>query len=224
VHRLRLLSPVTGTFVSTLQSEQSALDDLRLPAPAIGTQSDSGHSVTKRALAGLSDLRTRTAQLSLVVGVVGATLALTGTIWAIQLQVSYPIAMMAGYCTLVASACLAIAVSGLQKPAVPQELPVPTKPDISGAWKLVDTFSVSDACRLLCDIEPGSMVTQDSIAWARALLDAIERGELSAVEKPRIGLLAPRDHGKPNWHTEITRDALKSWAQSRDLNPQSLKD
>jgi hypothetical protein len=66
-------------------------------------------------------------------------------------------------------------------------------------------------------------VTQDSIAWARALLDAIEQGELPAVEKPRT-VTSAGGRAKPNWHTEVTRDALKSWVRSRSFSPEFLAD
>jgi hypothetical protein len=214
--------------VTLIQSENAALDDRQLAAPVDLTQGDASQSEAKRALAVLDDLRARTGPLGLAIVAAGSTLSAAGTTWAIWAGVVYPIALMAGYCTWTASVCLAAAVSVMQKPKAPQaavsEVRISAKPGVGEAWKLVNTFSVSDACRLLCGVEPGSRVTQDSIAWARALLEAIEQGELPAVEKPRTGVNVASGRTKPNWHTEVNRDALKSWVRSRGFSPEFLAD
>lgn len=148
-----------------------------------------------------------------------------GTIWAVQVGVSYPIAMMAGYCTLVGSLCLLAALLSISAPSM-EATAAPVKPSATAAaWKFVNTFSVTDASRLWCNIEPGSLVTQESIAWARAILDAISRGELPIVEKAgRNQESLNRERNNPNWHTEITRSALKSWASSHGYIPNFLND
>jgi hypothetical protein len=215
-----------GTFVSELQSDHSSVQGRQeLAALTSDAPIDASPAIIRKTLADVKDAIDRLGRLSLVIVVAGLTFAVADTLWAIQFGVSAPIAIAAAYCTVVASVCLAAAIALLQKkPEAPREQPVIQKPAISGAWKLTQTFSVSDACRLMCDIEPGSMVTQDCIAWAKALLEAIERRELPVVETAKAsGLLADRK-AKPNWHSEITREALKSWTQLRGISPQFLQD
>jgi hypothetical protein len=154
---------------------------------------------------------------------VGLVLSVGGPIWALEIGIAVPIAIMAGYCTLICSACVATA------PFVLRTLGERTasnaaRPDPNyAAWKLVSKFSVSDASRLWCDVEPGCAATQESIAWARALLDAISRGELPMIEKVGIRTeIIERERNNPNWHTEMTRDALRCWATSHGYNPRFL--
>ena len=138
---------------------------------------------------------------------------------------SYPIAIMAGYCTIAVSACPLAAlwiVKALGQSATPN---VVTSSPNYAAWKLVKKFSVSDASRLWCDIEPGAAATHESSAWARALLDAISRGELPMIESAGVRReVAERERNNPNWHTEVTQDALRSWAKSHGYNPRFLHD
>jgi len=132
---------------------------------------------------------------------------------------------MAGYCTLAGGVCLAAALVFLMTPdRTPAPTVVKTTPNYT-AWTLMKTFSVSNASRLWCDIEPGSALTQDSIAWAKVLLGAISRSELPMVEKagaPKEAI--ERERNSPNWHTEVTKDALQSWAKAHGFNPRFLQD
>jgi hypothetical protein len=215
-----------GTFVSELQSDHSSLQGRQeLAALTSDAPIEVRPAIIPKTLGALKDAIDRFGRLGAAIVIGGVTFAAADTVWAIQFGVSAPLAIAAAYCTVIATVCLAAVMAMLQKrPGPPREQPVIQRPAISGAWKLTQTFSVSDACRLMCDIEPGSMVTQDCIAWAKALLEAIERRELALVESAKpSGLLADRK-AKPNWHSEITRDALKSWTQLRGISPQFLQD
>jgi len=163
--------------------------------------------------------------LSILVLLAGLCVAFAGTLWAIELDVPYPLAIMWGYCTFLASACLCAVLMVLYK-APTQIEPVTAirgQPNYA-AWKLVSKYSVSDASRLWCDIEPGCPASQESIAWAHAILDAIKRGELSII--PRTGLseaISGSEQANPTWHTEVARGALQSWAQSHGHAPRFLQ-
>src|SRR3954454_14909356 len=92
--------------------------------------------------------------LSILVLLAGLCVAFAGTLWAIELDVPYPLAIMWGYCTFLASACLCAVLMVLYK-APTQIEPVSAirgQPNYA-AWKLVSKYSVSDASRLWCDIE-----------------------------------------------------------------------
>ena len=163
--------------------------------------------------------------LGIAIVLIGFCIAVGGTLWAIALDVPYPLAIMSGYCTFIASACLGAVLMVLRK-APTQTEPVSAirgQPNYA-AWKLVSKYSVSDASRLWCDIEPGCPASQESIAWAHAILDAIKRGELSII--PRTGLseaISGSEQANPTWHTEVARDALISWAQTHGHAPRFLQ-
>jgi hypothetical protein len=97
-------------------------------------------------------------------------------------------------------------------------------PATAAAWKLVSTFTVSDASRLLSNVEPGAAATQESIAWGRALIDAIKGGDLAIA--PKAGL-APgaveRERDNPHYMTEVTREALAAWADQKGSVPAFLR-
>ncbi|HLQ89738.1 MAG TPA: hypothetical protein VK148_06875 [Xanthobacteraceae bacterium] len=177
--------------------------------------------------------------LGILVLLSGICIAVGGTLWAIELDVPYPVAVMAGYCTFIASACLCVALMVLRKTSTKVAQPVSSaappatnsttpaaargKPNYA-AWKLVSKFSVSDASRLWCDIEPGCPATQESIAWAHAILDAIKRSELIII--PRSGLseaMRGPEQVNPSWTTEVGRESLKTWAQAHGHAPRFLQ-
>ncbi|HZD91395.1 MAG TPA: hypothetical protein VE224_14940 [Pseudolabrys sp.] len=171
-------------------------------------------------------IQERIGPLGLGASAFATALAAAGAIWAIRLGVAYPIAIMAAYCTAVATIGLALVISLLPRAEEARpEQPAPDTPAVSAAWKHVNTFSVSDAARLWCDVEPGATVTQDVIAWARLLLDAIADGELACVrgEAPS-GRPMSYASDKPHWSTEVTREALQNWARTRGFKPGFLQD
>jgi hypothetical protein len=88
----------------------------------------------------------------------------------------------------------------------------------------VNTLTVSDASRLWCDIEPGATATQETIAWGRALLDAIKRGELPILTKAGASEEAiKRESENPNYMTQVSRDALQAWARGHGYAPNFLR-
>jgi hypothetical protein len=156
----------------------------------------------------------------------GAAVAVGGTIWAMLANVPAPIAIMAGYCTLAAALCAAAVLRMTPAPTPSTAAVVASRPITHfAAWRLVKKFSVSDASRLWCDLEPGSSVTQETIAWARVMLDAISRGELAMIERPGARKDAiEHERNNPSWHTEMTREALTTWAKSHGFDPRFLRD
>jgi hypothetical protein len=152
----------------------------------------------------------------------GVVLAFLCTGWALWNAVPYPIALLAGYMTVIASACVCAAVVIVRHSApTAAEEPVVAKSKEPNypAWKLVDKLRVADAARLWCGFEPGHQATPEVTAWACAILDAVERGELPKAES--VGVLAQYKIG---WHTEVRRDTLKAWAKSKGHAPRFLCD
>jgi hypothetical protein len=146
--------------------------------------------------------------------------------WAIWSGDSVPLTAMLLYCMAASTLALYAATA---TPAAPTRfvptVPEPTAAGTSAAWKLVETLTVSDASRLWCGIEPGAAATQETIAWGRALLDAVARGELPIVFKPG----APKDaidweRKNPHYQSQVTRASLKSWANEHGHFPAFLQD
>lgn len=170
---------------------------------------------------GLSTRRIRNAALGTAVVV-----ALGAAAWAIWSGDSVPTTLMLLYGMVASTLALYAATAApapqtAPAPAVDEPAPAGT----SEAWKLVETLTVSDASRLWCGIEPGAAATQETIAWGRALLDAVTREELPIVLKPG----APKDavdweRKNPHYQTQVTRASLKSWANEHGHFPAFLQD
>ena len=157
---------------------------------------------------------------------VATVFALGTAAWAILSGESRPITVMLFYC--MAASTLAVYVATAAPSSQPAPAPVtsePTSVGTSEAWKLVETLTVSDASRLWCSVEPGAAATQETIAWGRALLDAVAREELPILPKPG----APKDaidweRKNPHYQTQVTRASLKSWANEHGHFPAFLQD
>jgi hypothetical protein len=224
--------------------QQSTATAPSLPASALvpPVRSTQGPALAKPIEKDTAARPSTVAMWGMVAVLSGICVGLGGALWAIELDVPYPLAIMAGYCAFIASACLCTALMMLNKPPakIEQFVSSPAVPATSttatttttkprklpnyAAWKLVSKYSVSDASRLWCDIEPGCPATQESIAWAHALLDAVKRAELTIV--PRSGLsetMRGPEQTNPSWHTEIARETLKSWAQTHGHSPRFLE-
>lgn len=164
----------------------------------------------------------------LVVFCGGLVLTTSCTWLAIAQGAGVPMALMAGYCSLVATIALVVVFHVLKNPPAAQPAPVVVaavsqQPNYS-AWKLVSQMNVANASRLWCDIEPGHPYSRDSMAWATAMLDAIKTGALPIVSKPNTAKeVAERERTNPTWHTEITREALQAWAKANGHNPEFLR-
>jgi hypothetical protein len=154
----------------------------------------------------------------------GAALALVCTAWSVQSGVAYPIAVAAGYCMLVCSACLCIALAVILNSAQKiAQVSDNSEPNYA-AWNVVKKLRVSDASRLWCNIEPGCAASQESLAWAQAMFNAIKSGELPFSE--RMGAsqdMMDRERINPSWATEIERAALKRWAATYGHAPRFLQ-
>lgn len=170
-------------------------------------------------------IRSKVGVAAAVILLSGAILAFVCTFWAVRQGVPYPLAIMAGYCTLVGGACLFTTLLVVHNLTATADAASAARQPNYAAWRLVSRLSVSDASRLWCDIEPGCAATQESIAWAFAMLDAIKLGDLPFVERAHTDpAAAGRERSNPTWHTEVTRDALKAWAQAHGHAPRFLQD
>jgi hypothetical protein len=158
--------------------------------------------------------------------IAGVAVTGVGTVAALATGANAALAVLLGYSSLCATAAMALALKKAERVASPalQNTRV-ASPETSPAWKLVRTLTVSDVSRLWCDIEPGATATQESMAWGRALVDAIKRGELRIVQKPgQSDEAVERERNAPHYMTQIERDALKAWAAQNGHAPAFLQD
>jgi hypothetical protein len=193
-----------------------------IAASVPATQSTGADLDNLRAV--LHGLRSRVRPLHFVSLGVTILFAIGCTLWAIHEGVSLPLALMGGYCTIIAGIALFVAqlvLTHLTARDVPAQ--ASRKPNYA-AWKLVSTLNVSNASRLWCDIEPGHPYSQESMAWAAAMLDAIKSGALPISPKPHATKeMIAREQANPGWNTEVTRDALRSWALQHGHCPTFLR-
>jgi hypothetical protein len=152
-------------------------------------------------------------------------LALGCAVWAAASGIAYAVSAAIGYCTLAAGVCLYVALVVMSKQAIPAGPATPQVSTSMAAWRLVSRLRVSDASRLWCGIEPGCPATQDSLAWSRALLDAIKQGDLPFTPKAGDGKdVLDRERANPSWCTEIDRSALVVWANKHGHAPSFLQE
>lgn len=211
--------------MTIVQTEPAALEDPELAEVESAAQNDNARPAPTGPQARLRFNWSHMQPLGMGAVGLATVVSVLGAVWAIRLGVSYPIAIMVSYCTLTTTVCLTGVLAMLPRHETARELPASTAPSVSEAWKHVGAFTVSDAARLWCEVEPGSAATQDIIAWGRLLLDAIESGELAYIRNETQGnrpLSYPSD--KPYWSTKVTRNALQTWAQARGFNPEFLQD
>ena len=153
----------------------------------------------------------------------GVVLAVCGTALAIHEGVSYPLAVMVGYCAAVGSACLGAALVNIRRRAPATASPVGASRDPSyAAWKLVSKFRISDASRLWCGIEPGSPHPRNPSlgeppCWMRS--SVVNYRHLQERLPPR----GPQEQRNPGWSTEIGRDDLISWGKRTGIHRASFR-
>lgn len=145
--------------------------------------------------------------------------------WAIADGTSPALALLVGYSAVASTIGLALSAPS-KKTADSERAPTrtPAEGGISVAWTLVSTFTISDASRLWCNIEPGATATLDSMAWGRALLDAVKQGDLPIVTKGASPEASQQERQNPHYMTQVTRAALKHWADQKGHTPQFLRD
>jgi hypothetical protein len=176
----------------------------------------------KRLLGSVRKIRSAIGLLGFVVLAIGLVIALSCSLWAIKAGVPQPLAIMAGYCTVIVTACFCSMRAALARSDTQTSTRKSRQPTYA-AWRLVATLRVSDAARLWSNIEPGCPASQESIAWAQAMLDAIKRGVLPVHARKEASRSIDQERENPGWHTEIPREAVRTWAHSHGHAPSFLE-
>jgi hypothetical protein len=169
---------------------------------------------------------------SFVVGVgallvTGVGLAVGGAVWLVTAGIPLPLALMAGYCTLVGAVYLAMAPFVYR---VLRQTPIVTKPGEDNrpnyaAVRLQHQYSLGPASRLWVDLDPGAYATYDSQAWYETFVSAIQQGKLKFQPKfPRISDKIAYEKQHPDLDTTVTREEFKRYAASIGEDPVFLRD
>jgi hypothetical protein len=173
-------------------------------------------------------------QIAVVLGLSGAVSAIGGAVWAMIIGVPTPIAIMAGYCTLVGAIYLAMAPLAYRTLATPKQVETNfSRPDYQ-AWKMVSVLTIGEAAYLWCDIEPeqpGITIPAKVSGWLRAIIDSVMTGKLDFVlDRSRLqantNTAAAKDYQKSHaeWQTKITRAELRRFAKEIGHVPIFLRD
>jgi hypothetical protein len=124
-------------------------------------------------------------------GLTGILSAFGGTVGAVIIGVPTPIALMAGYCTLVGAVYLAMAPLAYralaQSPANKTEKDKITPNYV--AWRHLESYEIGHAAKLWCDIDPNSTSTLDTNAWVAAFLAAVKKVHSRLIIIPAAGRL-----------------------------------
>ena len=164
-----------------------------------------------------------------VLAVTGVASAIGGGAWAVIIGVPMPIALMAGYCTLVGAVYLvmaplayrALAQSPANKPSSQHDKTVPNYE----VWSHVRILKLRQAARLWCDCDPNSETGNPEIEmWLTVFKDAIKARQLAASFDSldddidmKYALAAPSDD------TKVSREGLKQFARGKNYDPKFLR-
>jgi hypothetical protein len=138
-----------------------------------------------------------------------------------------PLALMAGYCTLVGAVYLAMAPLAYR---VLRQTPFVTKPGEDNrpnyaAVRLQHQYSLGPASRLWVDLDPRAFATYDSQAWYETFVSAIQQGKLKFQPKfARYSDKIAYEKQHPDLNTTVTREEFKRYAASIGEDPAFLRD
>jgi hypothetical protein len=169
-------------------------------------------------------------QLALSLGIAGLLGSVGGVIWAAIIGVPLPIAIMAGYCTLVSAAYVAMApflFRAVSQLGTAGMIRIHDQAKPHQAWRHVSKLTLRQAAFLWCDVEPGPSMSDNVLAWFNAFRSAIQKGDLGFELSPGSGSVSERrsyQKNNPNLDTIVTRDQLKAFARQIGDFPMFLDD
>jgi len=165
-------------------------------------------------------------------GLSGFALSIGGTIWAMILNVPTPIAVMAGYCTLVGAVYLALAPLAYR--ALVNQSTTPKGPETIAPnyaiWRHRETIYLGDAACLFAELVPDANNKQKPQVreFLGALIDAARNDEIDFIyrSKGSVRTQSIMDHEKAmvDSTTQVERNELKAFAKKRDYDPMFLRD
>lgn len=131
----------------------------------------------------------------------GLAIAIGGGVWAVMIGVATPIVLMAIFCTITASAYLALVPMAYKVLRKVEDMPVRVRPDPE-IWRHLERYYLFEAACLLADLEPNLVLAQrgDAYGWYRALVEAVRSQKLTILAFPL------------DYHSLVSRDDLHKFA------------
>lgn len=171
---------------------------------------------------------------SFVVGIstlaiTGAGVVIGGTVWLVKAGIPPPLALMAGYCTLVGAVYLTMAPMALRAlKQRPQTKDIGKRAAVAlnlTAIRLQHQYTILAASKMWVGLDSNRSSTSESSAWLETLVSAIQQGKLKFTPRwegdSRMELSEQKE---PMTSTIVSRDELKRFAASIGQDPEFLRD
>jgi hypothetical protein len=156
----------------------------------------------------------------------GIASAIGGGVWAVLIGVPLPIAIMAGYCTLVGAVYLGIAPLAyrvLIAPTGGARLSKAPQPPNYQAARLLKDYTLGEASHMWCDVDPIANDTYDTSIWFK-VLKAKAQEKILVIVPPEDKSRRVTDALYPTLGTRVTRESLQAFAKSVGEVPRFLRD
>jgi hypothetical protein len=169
-------------------------------------------------------------QLAGALGITGLVTSVGGSVWAVITGVPIPIAIMAGYCTLVGTVFLAMAPLAYRALAnSPSNAPAKGTSKIAPdykTWRHIQTPTIRQAAHLWNDRDPAEVSeTADVEVTIEFFIDAIKRGDLPVALWNGANQNDYRQaKAFPDASNRVRRSDLKPFATKHGYDPIFLRD
>jgi len=162
--------------------------------------------------------------------VTGFGLAVGGAVWLIRAGIPIPLALMAGYCTLVGAVYLAMAPVAFRAlrqtvSSRPAQKTVAAPKINYTAIRLQHQYTLLAASQLCVGLSPTSSTTNhDSNSWCETFSSAVQQGKLRFEPRWTESDMIKYERANPSVETIVRRDELKRYAASIGQDPIFLRD
>jgi len=164
-------------------------------------------------------------QLAVFLGITGVLGSVAASVWAVIVGVPMPIALMAGYCTLVGAVYLAMAPLAYRALSHTPANAAPKKKVVIpnyAAWRHLDAYEMQDAAKLWSNVDPNSPSTNESVAWFEVFKAKVIKKEFEIVCKNAS--TKDYEYSEPHEFTKIKKTSLKKFAADHGYDPIFLRD
>jgi hypothetical protein len=163
--------------------------------------------------------------------ITGAGFAVGGAVWLVHAGLPIPLALMAGYCTLVGAVYFAMAplayraLVAVQVKAPPKVAKNILAPINLTPIRLQHQYELGAASRLWVGLSPNSSnSTQESSAWYETFVSAIQQNKLDISARHIERRLIEAEKSNPDWTTIVSRKEFQRYAASIGQDPPFLRD
>jgi len=157
----------------------------------------------------------------------GFALAVAGGVWLVSHGIPWPLAAMAGYCTVSAAFVVALIPSLLRRTNDSADIQI-SKPNYS-IWRHRREYHLYEAAYLLADSEPNrrpELMSGDAAAWFNLLSEAIKEDELKRIQitQDDNANTFPGSGYKPHFDTRVDAAELRRFCEQRGITARFLRE